>query len=90
RIKSVVSRAVALRFVPGLNIEAHTSRVGDDDKPFDDDFWSSGCNVVLYALNNIEVRLFVDGQFVAHGLGLVDTGTLGPKGNVQVVVPGES
>ncbi|KAL7540920.1 hypothetical protein ACHAWF_006817, partial [Thalassiosira exigua] len=90
--KSVASRAAALRFAPGLDIEAHTSRVGDDDDdgPFDDDFWSSGCDVVLNALDNVEARLFVDGRCVAHGLGLVDAGTLGPKGNVQVVVPGES
>ncbi|KAL7445941.1 hypothetical protein ACHAXM_011760 [Skeletonema potamos] len=89
--KSTAARAAMMRFLPDCHIEAHTSRVGDDeDGPFDDDFWASGCNVVLNALDNVEARLFVDRKCVSHGLGLVDAGTLGPKGNVQVVVPNYS
>lgn len=89
--KSVAARAAARRFSPSCRIEAHTCRVGeDDDGPFDDTFWSAGCDVVLNALDNVEARLFVDSQCVAHGIGLIDAGTLGPKGNVQVVVPGAS
>lgn len=89
--KSAAARAAMLRFLPDCQIEAHTSRVGDDeDGPFDDNFWASGCNVVLNALDNVEARLFVDRKCVSHGLGLVDAGTLGPKGNVQVVVPHHS
>ena len=86
--KSVAARAAVMRFSPKARVEVHTSRVGEeDDGPFDDDFWSSDCNVVLNALDNVEARLFVDSQCVAHGLGLIDAGTLGPKGNVQVVIP---
>jgi len=89
--KSVAARSAMMRFSPECQVEAHTSRVGEEeDGPFDDDFWSSGCNVVLNALDNVEARLFVDSQCVTHGLGLIDAGTLGPKGNVQVVVPHES
>ena len=89
--KSVAARAAMMRFSPDCRVEAHTSRVGEEeDGPFDDDFWSSGCNVVLNALDNVEARLFVDSQCVTHGLGLIDAGTLGPKGNVQVVIPHES
>ncbi|KAL3811063.1 hypothetical protein ACHAXA_009011 [Cyclostephanos tholiformis] len=85
--KSVAARSAVMRFCPNLRVEAHTSRVGEeDDGPFDDEFWSS-CNVVLNALDNVEARLFVDSQCVTHGLGLIDAGTLGPKGNVQVVIP---
>eukprot|EP00577_Skeletonema_sp_RCC1716_P004352 CAMPEP_0113411772 /NCGR_PEP_ID=MMETSP0013_2-20120614/22462_1 /TAXON_ID=2843 ORGANISM="Skeletonema costatum, Strain 1716" /NCGR_SAMPLE_ID=MMETSP0013_2 /ASSEMBLY_ACC=CAM_ASM_000158 /LENGTH=1402 /DNA_ID=CAMNT_0000298185 /DNA_START=1399 /DNA_END=5607 /DNA_ORIENTATION=- /assembly_acc=CAM_ASM_000158 len=89
--KSTAARTAMMRFLPDCHIEAHTSRVGDEeDGPFDDDFWASGCNVVLNALDNVEARLFVDRKCVSHGLGLVDAGTLGPKGNVQVVVPNYS
>ena len=42
-------------------VEVHTSRVWEeDDGPFDDEFWSSGCDVELNALDNVEARLFVD------------------------------
>ena len=89
--KSAAARTAVLRFLPGCQIEAHTSRVGEEeDGPFDDDFWSAGCDVVLNALDNVEARLFVDGQCVSNGRGLIDAGTLGPKGNVQVVVPFKS
>ena len=86
--KSVAARAAVMRFSPKAHVEVHTSRVGEeDDGPFDDEFWSSDISVVLNALDNVEARLFVDSQCVAHGLGLIDAGTLGPKGNVQVVIP---
>ncbi|KAL7437868.1 hypothetical protein ACHAXH_005809 [Discostella pseudostelligera] len=86
--KSIAARAATLRFNPNCHVEAHTSRVGEEEEgPFGDDFWSSGCNVVLNALDNVEARLFVDSQCVTYGLGLIDAGTLGPKGNVQVVIP---
>jgi ubiquitin-activating enzyme E1 len=89
--KSVAARAAVMRFSPNACVEVHTSRVGGvDEGPFDDEFWSSGCDVVLNALDNVEARLFVDSQCVTHGLGLIDAGTLGPKGNVQVVIPQQS
>jgi len=90
--KSVAARDAMRRFSPHCRIETHTSRVGEEesDGPFNDDFWASGCDVVLNALDNVEARLFVDSQCVAHALGLIDAGTLGPKGNVQVVIPHES
>jgi ubiquitin-activating enzyme E1 len=53
-------------------------------------FWSIGCNVVMNSLDHVEARLFVDNKYDAHSLGLVNAGTLGPKGNVQVIIPQES
>lgn len=89
--KSAAAKSAVLRFLPNCNLEVHTSRVGEEeDGPFDDDFWLSGCDFVLNALDNVEARLFVDSQCVANGRGLVDAGTLGSKGNVQVIVPFQS
>jgi ubiquitin-activating enzyme E1 len=51
---------------------------------FDDAFWGS-LDGVLAALDNLEARLFVDSRCVKHGLPLLDAGTLGAKGNVQVL-----
>lgn len=51
---------------------------------FDDSFWSS-IDGVLTALDNLDARLFVDSRCVKYGLPLLDAGTLGAKGNVQVV-----
>ena len=89
--KSVAAHAAILRFNPAVKMEIHTGKVGDNDHgPFDDEFWSSGMEYVLNALDNMEARLFIDQQCVANGKALVDAGTLGSKGNVQVVVPFQS
>ncbi len=88
--KSVAALKGVSRHNPFVQIEVHTSKVGEDeDGPFDDDFWDN-IDVVLNALDNVDARLYVDKQCVAYQKALVDAGTLGSKGNVQVVVPFQS
>eukprot|EP00797_Seminavis_robusta_P023329 Sro381_g130880.1 Ubiquitin-activating enzyme E1 1 (902) ;mRNA; r:51854-54559 len=89
--KSVAARAAILRFNPATQIFTHTSKVGEEsDGPFGEEFWSSNADMVLNALDNMEARLFMDQKCVVHQKAMVDAGTLGPKGNVQVVVPHQS
>jgi len=89
--KSIAAQSAILRFNPDVTMEVHTSKVGvESTGPFDEIFWSSKVDVVLNALDNMEARLFMDQQCVANQKALVDAGTLGSKGNVQVVVPHQS
>lgn len=94
KFKSKAAEEAVNRLNPSVRMECHTSKVGDDDNndpgPFDGKFWSKRVDVVLNALDNVDARLFMDGQCVANGKALVDAGTLGSKGNVQVVVPFKS
>ena len=92
KFKSKASEEALLRMNPSVRVESHTSKVGDDEEegPFDSKFWSEKVDVVLNALDNMEARLFMDGQCVLNQKALVDAGTLGSKGNVQVVVPHQS
>lgn len=91
KFKSLAAKEAVLRMNPDINIEVHSSKVGPgDDNPFDEDFWSKEVDIVLNALDNVEARMFIDSQCVASYKPLVDAGTMGAKGNVQVVVPGES
>ena len=53
---------------------------------FNDDFWM-GLDGVCNALDNVQARLYVDQRCVYYQKPLLESGTLGPKGNVQVVVP---
>ena len=39
------------------------------------------------ALDNVKARVFIDAQCVKARVPLLDSGTLGPKGHVQVVLP---
>jgi ubiquitin-activating enzyme E1 len=90
--KSVAAREAVLRYCPMMQIEAHSCKVGEgsSNNPFDESFWSSDVDVVLNALDNVEARLHMDTQCVANKKALIDAGTMGPKGNVQVIVPNKS
>eukprot|EP00521_Asterionellopsis_glacialis_P013787 CAMPEP_0195302948 /NCGR_PEP_ID=MMETSP0707-20130614/31965_1 /TAXON_ID=33640 /ORGANISM="Asterionellopsis glacialis, Strain CCMP134" /LENGTH=1157 /DNA_ID=CAMNT_0040366337 /DNA_START=74 /DNA_END=3547 /DNA_ORIENTATION=- len=89
--KSKAAQEAVLRFNPKIKVEVHTSKVGvEDHGPFTDEFWSEGMDIILNALDNVEARLYMDSQCVTNRKALIDAGTLGSKGNVQVVVPGKS
>ena len=53
---------------------------------FNDSFYSN-IDIILNALDNVEARLYVDQQAIKYLKPLIDSGTLGTKGNVQVVIP---
>uniref|UniRef100_K3X0A2 E1 ubiquitin-activating enzyme n=1 Tax=Globisporangium ultimum (strain ATCC 200006 / CBS 805.95 / DAOM BR144) TaxID=431595 RepID=K3X0A2_GLOUD len=61
-------------------VAPHTENV------FDDDFWTD-LDVVTNALDNVKARVYVDGKCVFHKIPLLESGTLGTKCNVQVVIP---
>lgn len=70
-----------------LNVEALETRVGPDtEETFDDDFWGRQ-DVIVNALDNVLARLYVDSKCVWFEKPLLESGTLGTKGNVQVVIP---
>ncbi|KAF1990891.1 ubiquitin-activating enzyme E1 [Aulographum hederae CBS 113979] len=62
-------------------------RVGQDtEHVFNEEFWS-GLDAVTNALDNVEARTYVDRRCVFFRKSLLDSGTLGTKGNTQVVLP---
>lgn len=92
KFKSTAAREAVLRCCPIMRIEAHSCKVGEveTNNPFDELFWSNGVEIVLNALDNVDARLFMDKQCVTNKKALIDAGTMGPKGNVQVIVPDQS
>jgi len=88
--KSSVAAAAALAINPKLKIRALQNRVGPEtENVFDDEFWSS-LDVVVNALDNVNARLYVDYRCVYFQKPLLESGTLGPKCNTQVVMPNET
>ncbi|KAA8499921.1 Ubiquitin-like modifier-activating enzyme 1 [Porphyridium purpureum] len=70
-----------------MNVESFEDRVGPEtEEKFDDAFWE-GLSGVCNALDNVQARLYVDQRCVYYCKPLLESGTLGTKGNVQVVVP---
>ena len=53
---------------------------------FTNQFLSSQ-NIVTNALDNVQARRYIDNRCVKNKVPLIDSGTLGPKGHVQVIIP---
>lgn len=62
-------------------------RVGQDTEHlFNEEFWND-LDGVTNALDNVDARTYVDRRCVFFRKPLLDSGTLGTKGNTQVVLP---
>ncbi|ODQ79323.1 hypothetical protein BABINDRAFT_62720 [Babjeviella inositovora NRRL Y-12698] len=87
--KSEVAAAAVSQMNPDLagKIQASLEKVGaDTEHIFDDAFWN-GIDFVTNALDNVEARTYVDRRCVFYKKALLESGTLGTKGNTQVVIP---
>lgn len=85
--KSHTAAAAAKEMNPQLNIVAHENRVGPNTETlYDQDFFSS-LTGVANALDNVEARQYMDRRCVFYRKPLLESGTLGSKGNTQVVLP---
>merc|ERR1719359_317698 len=72
---------------PAFKVDARLDRISaETEDVYDDSFWE-GLSGVCNALDNVQARLYVDQRCVYYQRSLLESGTLGPKGNVQVVVP---
>jgi ubiquitin-activating enzyme E1 len=58
----------------------------ETEEVFNETFWES-LDGVTNALDNVDARTYVDRRCVFFHKPLIDSGTLGTKGNIQVVLP---
>jgi len=87
KLKSQCAATAAQAMNPDMKVTVYESRVGSDTEGlFNDDFFES-LHGVANALDNIEARLYMDQRCLFYQIPLLESGTLGTKGNTQVVVP---
>ncbi|SCU97613.1 LANO_0E16468g1_1 [Lachancea nothofagi CBS 11611] len=89
RNKSEVASEAVCAMNPDLKgkIQWLIEKVGPESEDlFNDNFWSN-LNFVTNALDNVDARTYVDRRCVFYKKPLLESGTLGPKGNTQVVIP---
>ncbi|XP_011672400.2 ubiquitin-like modifier-activating enzyme 1 [Strongylocentrotus purpuratus] len=85
--KSDTAAKAAKEMNPEINIIPHLNRVGPEtENVYDDDFFQS-LTGVANALDNVDARMYMDRRCVYYRKSLLESGTLGTKGNVQVVLP---
>ena len=89
KLKSECAATAVAEMNPELKgkIIAFRERVGaDTENVFGDDFFAS-LDSVTNALDNVDARTYVDRRCVFFKKSLLESGTLGTKGNTQVVYP---
>ncbi|XP_071463175.1 ubiquitin-like modifier-activating enzyme 1 [Marmota flaviventris] len=87
KLKSDTAAAAVRRINPNIRVISHQNRVGPDTEHiYDDDFFQN-LDGVANALDNVDARLYMDRRCVYYRKPLLESGTLGTKGNVQVVIP---
>ncbi len=85
--KSLTAAEAAFRINPAVKIDAKTDRVGEEtEHVFNSDFFEN-LTFVTNALDNVQARKYMDSRCVFYDRPLLESGTLGTKGNTQVVIP---
>ncbi|VDD91594.1 unnamed protein product [Enterobius vermicularis] len=85
--KSEVAAKAVLGFNHNLKIQALSERVGPETEAVFNDSFFTGLDCILNALDNVDARRYVDRRCIYYRLPLLESGTMGAKGNIQVVYP---
>lgn len=85
--KALVAKDVAQRFNPNVKLVAHHANIKDSKFNIE---WFSSFSLVFNALDNIEARRRVNKMCLAANVPLVESGTTGFRGQVQVIKKGQT
>ncbi|KAL3249825.1 hypothetical protein ABHI18_011493 [Aspergillus niger] len=83
--KALVAKEVAHKFQPSAKLEAYHANIKDDQFNVD---WFATFDVVFNALDNLDARRHVNRMCLAANVPLVESGTTGFNGQVQVIKKG--
>ncbi|CAD6502706.1 BgTH12-05296 [Blumeria graminis f. sp. triticale] len=83
--KALVAKEAACQFNPNVKLEAYMANI--HDSKFDID-WFKGFNIVFNALDNLQARRHVNKMCIAADVPLIESGTMGFNGQVQVIKKG--
>ncbi|CAN6630122.1 ubiquitin-activating enzyme E1-like [Trichomonascus vanleenenianus] len=81
--KAIVARQTALKFNPNVEITAHHGNIKD---PEHNVAWFKQFDIVYNALDNLDARRHVNKLCLAAKVPLIESGTAGFNGQVQVIV----
>jgi ubiquitin-activating enzyme E1 len=87
KFKAEVAVSKAKRMNSNINIDYKLNRVGTDTEHIFDKNFYENIDIVVNALDNVNARIYMDNQCINYCKPLLESGTLGLKGNVQVIIP---
>ncbi|KAF2856430.1 ubiquitin-activating enzyme E1 3 [Plenodomus tracheiphilus IPT5] len=85
--KALVAKESAGRFNPNVKIEAYHENIKDDQFNV---AWFKTFGIVFNALDNLDARRHVNKMCLAANVPLIESGTTGFNGQVQVIKKGET
>lgn len=85
--KALIAKKVASPFNLAVNIEAHLGNIKDSQYDVD---WYKRFTLVFNALDNLDARRWVNRMCLAANIPLIESGTTGYNGQVQVIQSGQS
>lgn len=77
-----VAKDTAGKFNPNVKLEAHHANIKDPEFNID---WFSSFDIVFNALDNLEARRHVNKMCLAADVPLIESGTTGFNGQVQII-----
>lgn len=87
KAKSVTAAEKAILMNPNVKVIAQENKVGTETLDIYNSEFFDNLTCVANALDNVKARLFVDSLCVQHKRPLLESGTLGTKGNIQSIIP---
>ncbi|EGC35357.1 hypothetical protein DICPUDRAFT_47751 [Dictyostelium purpureum] len=85
--KSLVASRVTEHMNPSIQIKAHQDKIDPNTEHIYNSTFYESLDCVVSALDNVEARLYLDKQCITNKLAFLESGTLGTKGHVQVILP---
>ncbi|EMR11277.1 hypothetical protein PNEG_00306 [Pneumocystis murina B123] len=85
--KSLVAKENAQKFNPKAKLKAYHSDIKD---PRFNIFWFQKFTLVFNALDNLDARRHVNKMCLIAGVPLIESGTMGFRGQVQVIIKGKT
>ncbi|XP_071157497.1 ubiquitin-like modifier-activating enzyme 1 isoform X6 [Mytilus edulis] len=85
--KSGTAAKAAKEMNPSFNIISQENRVGGETENIYTDEFFEELDGVTNALDNVDARMYMDRRCVYYCKPLLESGTLGTKGNIQVIFP---
>ncbi|CAD2222819.1 hypothetical protein AGDE_13792 [Angomonas deanei] len=85
--KSAAAGARMKQINPAAHVEARQDFIGATTEHIYNDLFWKDLDAVVNALDNIEARFYVDRRCVEFKKILVESGTMGTAGNIDIIVP---
>lgn len=85
--KALVAKETATKFNPNVKLHAYHANIKDDEYNV---LWFKQFDLVFNALDNLDARRHVNKMCLAADVPLIESGTTGFRGQVQVIVKGKT